>query len=116
MAKRRSRIDPQTERAVRVFLERNARGYSLAGARLYGSRARGDHDKFSDADLAVFLRGPQGNMMHTSIDMAGVAFDVLLDTDVLISPLPIWEEEWAHPETYSNPRLLENIRREGIPL
>ncbi len=47
--------------------------------------------------------------------MAGIAFDVLLDTDVLISPLPIWEEEWAHPERYPNPRLLENIRREGVP-
>lgn len=116
MANPRSRIDSQTERAVRVFLERLGAGYSLVGARLYGSRARGDHDEYSDADLAVFLKGPQGDLMDTSIDMAGVAFDVLLETDVLVSPLPVWEEEWAHPESYSNPRLLENIRREGIPL
>lgn len=116
MAKPLSRIDPNTERAVRVFLARIVDGYSLVGAWLYGSRARGDHDKYSDADLAVFLHGPHGDLIHTSIDMAGVAFDVLLETDVLVSPLPVWEEEWAHPENYSNPRLLENIRREGIPL
>jgi predicted nucleotidyltransferase len=107
-------IDPQTAHAVRVFLERIADDYPLVGARLYGSRARGDHDESSDADLAVLLKGPQGNRTHTSIEMAGVAFDVMLDTEVLISPLPIWEEEWDHPQSYSNPRLLENIRREGI--
>ncbi|HLJ72254.1 MAG TPA: hypothetical protein VKU03_13115 [Roseiarcus sp.] len=47
--------------------------------------------------------------------MAAIA-DVLLDTNLLISPLPIWEEDWNHPETHSNPRLLENIRREGLAL
>jgi hypothetical protein len=41
---------------------------------------------------------------------------VLLETGVHIQPLPLWEEEWEHPETFSNPRLIENIRREGIPL
>ncbi len=54
--------------------------------------------------------------MGAGIAMAGVAFDVLLETDILVSPLPIWEDERAHPDTTSNPRLLENIRREGIAL
>jgi hypothetical protein len=30
--------------------------------------------------------------------------------------LPIWEDEWEHPEAYSNPRLLHNIDGEGIRL
>ncbi len=116
MAARPSRIDPPTERAVRDFLRRIASRYPLAGARLFGSRARGDGDKYSDADLAVLLKGPRGDLMSAGIDMAGVAFDVLLDTDILVSPLPIWEDEWEHPETSSNPRLLENIRREGVAI
>jgi hypothetical protein len=48
--------------------------------------------------------------------MANIAFDILLDTSILISPLPIWEEDWRRPELYENPRLLENIRREGVVL
>jgi hypothetical protein len=48
--------------------------------------------------------------------MAGIAFDVLLDTEILVAPLPIWEQDWLRPEGYSNPRLLENIQREGIPV
>jgi hypothetical protein len=46
--------------------------------------------------------------------MADIAFDVLLETGVLISPLPIWSDEWEHPENYSNPALLHNIERDGI--
>ena len=107
-------VDARTRRAAQVFLERIAARYPYSRALLYGSRARGDHDLRSDADLAVFLKGPRGNLMDAGVDMAGVAFDVLLDTDILVSPLPIWEDDWAHPENYSNPRLLENIRREGI--
>jgi uncharacterized protein len=109
-------VDPKTERAVRTFLERISRRYSVVGARLFGSRARADHGPDSDADLAVFLRGSRGDAIDVGVDMAGVTFDVLMDTEILVSPLPIWEEEWAHPEAYANPRLLENIRRDGIVL
>ena len=33
-----------------------------------------------------------------------------------ISPLPVWMDEWEHPETYSNPRLLKNIANDGVRL
>ena len=42
--------------------------------------------------------------------------DVLLETGINISPLPVWVDEWDHPETYSNPRLLQNIAAEGVSL
>ena len=48
--------------------------------------------------------------------MADVAYEVLLETGVLIQPLPIWEEEWEHPELFGNRDLLRNIRRDGVRL
>jgi hypothetical protein len=45
--------------------------------------------------------------------MADVAFDVLLETGINITPLPVWLDEWEHPKTSSNPALLRNIAREG---
>lgn len=48
--------------------------------------------------------------------MADVAYDVLLETDINISPLPVWLDEWEHPETYPNPGLLRSIAREGVRL
>ena len=48
--------------------------------------------------------------------MNDIAYDRLLDTGIRIQPLPVWESEWAHPERYSNPHLLQNIARKGIIL
>ena len=111
-----SRIDPSTEEAVRRFLALVSERYDVAGAILYGSRARGTHDHESDADVAVLLNGEHRRRLPVKLDMAGTAFDVMLDTGVLVSPYPIWVDEWDHPEDFSNPALLSNIGREGIRL
>lgn len=110
------RIDHDTEEAVRRFLGLIASRYDVAGAIVFGSRARGTHRSDSDADVAVLLRGEHQRFLTTKLAMADVAFDVLLETGVLISPLPVWLDEWEHPENYSNPALLHNIDREGVRL
>lgn len=110
------RIDQITEKAVRRFLTLIASRYELAGAIVYGSRARGTHRPDSDADVAVLLSGEHQRFLTTKLAMADVAFDVLLETGVNISPLPIWLDEWEHPENYSNPALLQNIASEGVRL
>jgi predicted nucleotidyltransferase len=110
------RIDEDTERAVRRFLALISGHYDTAGAIIYGSRARGTHYPNSDADVAVLLKGKHQKVLTTSLAMADVAYDVLLETCVNVTPLPVWLDEWEHPETYSNPELLRNIAREGIPL
>lgn len=48
--------------------------------------------------------------------MDDLAYEVLLDTGIRIHPFPIWQEEWDYPEAYSNPRLIHNIKKYGIPL
>lgn len=108
------RIDHGTEEAVRRFLGLIAGSYDTAGAILFGSRARGTHRPDSDADLAVLLRGEHQRFLPTKLAMSDVAFDVLLETGINISPLPVWLDEWEHPETYSNPDLLQNIAKEGV--
>lgn len=107
-------IDHDTEEAVRRFLALIASSYDTAGAILYGSRARGTHRPDSDADVAVLLKGEHQRVLTTALAMADVAFDVLLETGINISPLPVWLDEWEHPESYSNPALLQNIAREGV--
>ena len=104
-------IDPLTANAAQVFLERIAVQFPVDHAILYGSRARHTHRPDSDADLAVIMKDQTGDRSATAI-----AFDVLLDTGVLVQALPLSREELAHPEQFSNPALIHNIRREGIRL
>jgi uncharacterized protein len=109
-------IDRETEQAVRRFIDSLVSRYDMAGAILFGSRARGTYQPDSDADVAVLLRGEHQRFLTTKLAMADIAFDVLLETGINISPLPVWLDEWEHPETYSNPALLHNIAREGVRL
>ena len=109
-------IDLDTEAAVRRFLASIAGRYDIEAAIVYGSRARGTHRSDSDADVAVLLRGERQRLLPIKLDMASDAYDVLLDTGILISPLPIWLDEWQHPESYVNPARLRNIEREGVRL
>ena len=112
----RPALDAETERAARVFLKRLEGKYPVVDAILYGSRARGDHTPDSDADIAVILKGEKGDRYKVSGDMAGLEFHVLMETGIMVQGLPLWEDEVARPETFSNPALIANILREGIHL
>ncbi|MDL0432322.1 nucleotidyltransferase domain-containing protein [Marinobacter sp. TBZ242] len=102
------------QEAVLAFGEKLSDQYKVAQLILFGSRARGDYQSDSDADVAVMLRDEPGDFVETKLAMTGVAFDVLLQTDVRIQLFPIWETEWHKPEAYSNPTILLNIARESI--
>jgi uncharacterized protein len=111
-----TKVDKETECTARRFLDLVQKRYVLAAALLFGSRARSNDGGDRDADIAVVLRGTPGDRTDAAIDMAGIAFDAMLETGILVDPLPLWEDEWNHPERFSNPALLANIRRDGIPL
>ena len=69
-----------------------ARQYRTRGAILYGSRARGDHGPASDADLLVLLEGEHQRFIPTKLALTDLAYDVLLDTGLYISALPVWTD------------------------
>ncbi len=107
-------LDSDTIRAVDTFVQRLTGKYEWVEIILFGSRARQQHFQTSDADVAILLRGRLGCRLDTALAMADIAFDVMLETGVLVEAIPFWEDEWEHPETFSNPALIANIRRQGV--
>lgn len=107
-------IDRKALDAAGIFLERLEGRYQVRGGILFGSRARASHHADSDADLAVVLAGASGDRRSASRDMAGIAFDVLVETGVLVDPLPLWEDELERRVAFGNPALLDAIWRDGV--
>ncbi|HFQ93494.1 MAG TPA: nucleotidyltransferase domain-containing protein [Anaerolineae bacterium] len=100
------------QQAIRQFKQavKEIYGSRLKQVVLYGSWARGDASKESDIDLMVVLSGKvqPGLELDRMID---VITDINLEYDVLISVLPVSEDNF---NTLQSPLLL-NVRKEGVP-
>lgn len=107
-------IDHDTEAAVRRFASMLEGKFPVSAVILFGSRARRTHRPDSDADVAVLLRGGHQRLLPITFALSDVAYDVMMETDINISPLPVWLDQWEHPETHHNPDLLRNIARDGV--
>lgn len=72
-------------------------GAALAGVYLFGSRARGDFEPDSDADVAVVIRQLPAECRRERRSLNDLAYDYLLDTGLFIQALPFDAAEWAAP-------------------
>ena len=106
-------IDKNISDAVHRFIALIENRYDLVEVIVFGSYARGMQYCDSDVDVAIVLDG-EYDFFNTLMDMSDITFDVMLETNVFIDPMPIRLDEWEHPEIFSNPDLLHNIDRDGI--
>jgi predicted nucleotidyltransferase len=107
--------DADTESAVRKFMSRIPADLPVERVLLYGSRARGDFRPDSDADVAVILRNGADDWKLLWA-LTGIAYDVFVDTGIMIQPVPVSLRDWADPDSFPRPSFLRNVAREGIQL
>ena len=112
-----SRIgDPVLRSALRE-LDRKLRerfGRKYLRLMLFGSRARGDNDPESDADVAVILRGRIADRWSVKRLIIQDTYPILLETGLYIQAWPLEKGELDDPDKSSNPALLRNVVRDGI--
>ena len=109
-------VEPADRHVALAFLEKLRGRYDVAQVIMFGSRARGDHGPDSDLDLAVVLNGQRGDFVGVKLDMADIAFDVMMETGLLVRVFPLWGDDLSHPERFSNPGLIQYIVEGGIRL
>lgn len=86
-------------------------GERLVRLVLYGSVARGDARPDSDVDVLVVLSGPFDRTREIE-RIVEITYDILLDKGIHVSAHPMSEPDFL---TRASP-LLQNVRREGVPL
>ena len=83
------------------------------GIILYGSKARGDDEEFSDIDLLILLdREINSKLKEKTI---GIAYDIELKYDVVFSIIVKNRDFWNSPLAKTMP-LHWNIDKEGVLL
>lgn len=112
-----NRPDIGTIRAVRLFQSRAADLIGAPPTYLFGSRARGMARTDSDIDLALILPDKlleQIGAIRLKLRLADIAYDVLLECGLRISPLPIAETRWQQAD--GTDALIQTIRRDGLAI
>ena len=79
---------------------------------LFGSKARGDSEPWSDIDILIVVQVESWPLRR---EISRLAARISLDCDVLIGPRVIGQERWERMRQ-DRFRLYQNIIVEGIPL
>lgn len=112
-------LEPPDDATVARALEEYARairreyGSRVRGIYLFGSRARGDHTRESDADVAVVLADGDWDYWAEKMRLTDLTYDFLVATGADLQGWPLRETQWAAPETHHNPDLVKAMRRDA---
>ncbi len=84
----------------------------LIDFRIFGSRARGDADEYSDLDVFIEI-----DRIDEAIErgIRDAVWEVGFENDVYISPLIFSRQEVEETALRSSP-IIKNIAREGVPV
>lgn len=109
IAMRLNEKEQQALRKFRLALE-EALIDNLLEVKLFGSKARGDARKDSDIDVLIIISSNDWRMCDV---VYGIATDILLETEVSISPKVISRKEYNQLYNTGSP-FIKNVIREGI--
>ena len=104
-------LDPNERTALEKLksgLEKKFPGSEIV---LYGSRARGEGDKFSDLDILIIIDSSVNRDMRETI--TAITYPLELEYDVVFGKIIENRSDWDSQRSRSTPLHL-NIDREGV--
>jgi predicted nucleotidyltransferase len=80
--------------------------------RIFGSRARGDAEEFSDLDIFMELESVDGELKKK---VKNAAWEMTMETGVLVTTLLFSRHDMEHSPLRSSP-IVRVIMEEGVPI
>lgn len=118
-----NKLSPSAMNAVQLFMAHlpEAALPDISRVILYGSRARGDHRRDSDIDIAIVLPGADpndGTMFESMMRLGALSFNIMLKMDfpIDVRAVLVWENELREPEKQHNPDFYRNVLTDGIDI
>jgi len=90
--KKKKRLEQREEMAIEAVARTLKSQFPVEEIILFGSKARGDHNVFSDIDLLLVTSMPLHWKEEKTI--VEILFDIGMTHDVIFTPLFVSKEEW----------------------
>jgi uncharacterized protein len=103
-------IGKKEKEAIEAAAQLLKQRFNVENVILFGSKARGDADAYSDIDL--LLISPQELHWKEEKEIVDALFDIGMEYDVIFSPLFTSSEEWEKGMFRSFP-IYKEITKEG---
>ena len=109
-----TKLSPLEEKTLTAFKEKLQKhfGDQVISLRLFGSRAMGKGDEYSDLDVLVLVRQWDWKMKREIFDLA---WECYWDHDIDISPLVLSEKEYEELKGLER-NIAKDIEAYGMPL
>jgi predicted nucleotidyltransferase len=107
------KLKENENRAIREFSGnlKEKYGSQVEFIRLYGSKARGDDDRFSDIDLFILVKEKNEELRQFVLD---TAFEANLKYGVLLSTIIYDKKSFSSPIAQVTP-FIRSVINEGVP-
>lgn len=107
-------LPEKEKKAVREFMSavRKAYGSKIQRAALFGSKARGDANRYSDIDILLIVTDDNWRFRKA---VSGISSDIALKYDVLLDIRMISESRWQYMADIQS-GLYQNISRDSVPI
>ena len=96
--------------AIETAVERLKKDYPMDRVVLFGSKARGDSDEYSDIDLLIITT--RNLHWKEEKDIIELLFDIGMDYDVIFSPFFATNSEWDG-DLFSEFPIYQEILKDG---
>jgi len=103
-------MKPRDYKIANELKRRLTEAVELTDFKVYGSKARGDDDEFSDLD--VFIEVARLDKETRGV-ISEIAWEISLENAIVISPLVFSVDEAKNSPLRASP-ILRNIKEEGI--
>ncbi|MDF2721978.1 MAG: nucleotidyltransferase [Paenibacillus sp.] len=101
------------KQAITLLKERIEHHFKFVKLIMFGSKARGDHNEFSDVDLMVLVEDPKTAEILEKL--SELQFEVIMELDTPIMSTLENYRNWLEEKDISLP-LKDNIESEGIEI
>ncbi len=96
--------------AIQEFKQKVKSRFSLVALKLFGSKARGDYNKYSDIDVLLVMKNPSSK---EELEIHAIAVDILLKYEIDLSVKIFSEKEYK--KLNSIPTIfMRFIQKEGV--